>query len=172
MTMQMECEEHSEASSDAEYFRGDGCKKAFTIRINLKPSKTKDVSDPPHKCSLCDKSFTHKWYLTSHMRSHSREKSKLTHFNQQEKKVLGQTTFQDDIRFGLSNDACLQEAVSNDSLEPEYTCDKCDKSFNTKANVKKHKQTHTSLKLFKCDECDKSFGNQNGLSKHKKGIWV
>ena len=58
--------------------------------------------------------------------------------------------------------------VSN-ILEEQYTCDKCQETFTSKAILQKHKNTHrTTKKQFKCDLCSKSYSHKGSLAIHKK----
>ncbi|KAI0550175.1 hypothetical protein F4679DRAFT_595056 [Xylaria curta] len=52
-----------------------------------------------------------------------------------------------------------------------FTCDKqgCNKTFASKAVLRKHQRTHMSRTILACDElgCDKTFVTKEGLQKHK-----
>lgn len=49
----------------------------------------------------------------------------------------------------------------------EFQCDECEKSFNAKANLQRHKSRHLGWKPFSCDECDKCFSEKGNLVRHK-----
>jgi hypothetical protein len=46
-----------------------------------------------------------------------------------------------------------------------YTCPKCRKSFNSKAQLRKHSGTHMK-KIRGCPNCDKKFTSKSELKKH------
>ena len=51
-----------------------------------------------------------------------------------------------------------------------YNCDKCNKSFFRKANLKTHiKNVHENVR-YNCDKCDKSFSWKHHLNRHIKSV--
>ena len=49
-----------------------------------------------------------------------------------------------------------------------YNCDKCDKTFSQKGNLKIHYLVHTGEKPFKCDICEQSFTSNENLQSHRR----
>ena len=45
-----------------------------------------------------------------------------------------------------------------------YSCDQCNKSFNSSGNLVAHKRTHTGEKPYSCDQCNKSFARTWSLN--------
>ncbi|XP_030051738.1 zinc finger protein 93-like [Microcaecilia unicolor] len=54
-----------------------------------------------------------------------------------------------------------------DPQEKLFKCLECDKCFNKKASLQRHKMTHMGKKLFKCSECDICFYYKGNLEMHK-----
>lgn len=49
----------------------------------------------------------------------------------------------------------------------DYECDKCDKIFNRKGNLRRHLRVHQSkVENFVCNICSKSFANKGNLKLH------
>ncbi|KAJ1079777.1 hypothetical protein NDU88_000014 [Pleurodeles waltl] len=49
-----------------------------------------------------------------------------------------------------------------------FPCTECDKSFNRKGNLIKHKRIHTGIRPYQCTECEKSFSRKEHLIVHKR----
>ena len=53
------------------------------------------------------------------------------------------------------------------SGEQVFKCNKCDKSFNEKEELNKHRRTHLPEKRFECNQCGKCFRHKGNLNQHK-----
>ena len=51
---------------------------------------------------------------------------------------------------------------------PMYTCDQCESTFDTKNELKSHKQSHNSSQSYTCDKCNKPFSSQEDLRRHQQ----
>ena len=62
------------------------------------------------------------------------------------------------------------EADSNDITDDDrprpYLCTVCDKRFTAKQKLNRHKQIHTTGKLYSCSQCEKCFQTQHYLNSH------
>lgn len=47
-----------------------------------------------------------------------------------------------------------------------YKCDKCDRDFNQRANLRRHQLVHSGEKPFECDQCHRRFQQQGDLKRH------
>ncbi|XP_068087002.1 zinc finger protein 180-like [Anabrus simplex] len=120
-----------------------------------------DVSNADHhprdgrtrfRCNVCGKSFSRKYTLAVHTRSHT-----------------GETSIRGNISGKLFNDKCAlqKQTLTHTKKKPHY-CNLCGKSFNRKYNVVCHMRTHTAhwrdgtLLEF----CGKSFARSTKLSVH------
>ncbi|KAJ8278358.1 hypothetical protein GJAV_G00086760 [Gymnothorax javanicus] len=106
----------------------------------------------PYKCNQCEKRFTWKVHLNSHLERHLNEKP-------------------------FSCDQCGKSFAWHCQLkshqvihtgEKPYTCDQCGMCFRFTSNLYAHKKTHSGEKLFKCDQCGKSFCSEASLYSHAK----
>ena len=64
-----------------------------------------------------------------------------------------------------------QEGYSNmHIMNVRYNCDKCNKSYSQKGNLKTHiKNVHENVR-YNCDKCDKSFSWKHHLNRHIKSV--
>ncbi|XP_078514940.1 uncharacterized protein LOC144773667 [Lissotriton helveticus] len=133
----------------------------------------------PHACTDCDKRFTLKSKLISHLKLHTGERP----FTCSE---CGKT-FRDTI--------LLRKHQLIHTEEKPYSCSDCGKTFSVKgylfrhqkihtgnkphlckicgrgfthASTRiKHEQTHAGLKPYRCDECGKHFSDTSSVMKHQ-----
>ncbi|CRK90933.1 CLUMA_CG004622, isoform A [Clunio marinus] len=54
------------------------------------------------------------------------------------------------------------------NTEKAHQCTQCNKSFNRRADLRKHTFVHAGIRLFSCDLCKKSFTRNANLTKHKR----
>lgn len=126
-------------------------------------------------CSICDKVFSSKTYLSTHMRFHG------THRKMQ----CSMCDFSTVQRRTLINHEKTHR------LERDFKCDVCKKDFKTLSNMNKHKSNvhtkkecevcghevavsrldghmrkHTGEGLFECTQCDKKFDIERDLIRH------
>ena len=107
-----------------------------------------------HKCPLCEKSFSRKYNMSQHCKTHYQEKSfeceychKLFHYKRY-----------------------LQWHLLTHTKERPLKCDHCSKRFCSQGMLAKHVGTHTEEKnlLFKCDYCGTQFKTKNRMQVHTK----
>ena len=53
-------------------------------------------------------------------------------------------------------------------VKKEYSCDQCENFYGLKRDLKLHKQTHSSLPIFKCAMCPKVYTRNYTLKRHMK----
>ncbi|XP_046408709.1 zinc finger protein 184-like [Ischnura elegans] len=111
---------------------------------------SRHTAKKPYSCSECDKSFSERSTLVSHIRTHTKEKPYSC--NECEKSFSDRSSFVRHMRIHTK--------------EKPYSCNQCDKSFSDKSNLVSHFRTHTKEKPYSCNECDKSFSHKNTLVSH------
>ena len=109
--------------------------------LNNDTSKTKD-SARPYLCITCWKSFSEKFDLEVHKRSHKNE----------------------------TNESISEpESESSDTKQSlRHKCSICNKGFKDRYSVNVHVRTHTGSKPYKCATCGKCFRQKAHLEKHHK----
>ncbi|XP_062303897.1 LOW QUALITY PROTEIN: zinc finger protein 260-like [Osmerus eperlanus] len=105
-----------------------------------------------HQCQQCNKIFSQKSNLVSHMRTHTGEKS----YQCQE------------CNKWFSQKSNLVIHMRTHTGEKPYECQRCNKRFAQKGNLVEHMRIHTGDKPYKCQECSKLFSKSGSLEKHMR----
>ncbi|XP_013886378.1 zinc finger and SCAN domain-containing protein 2 [Austrofundulus limnaeus] len=100
-------------------------------------------------CKVCEKSFSQKYKLTTHMRMHTGEMSC---------EICGKS-------YTMSRD--LNAHLMSHKGEKPFVCPTCGMGFTRKNRLKLHMRTHTQEKLFLCHTCGKSFTESSVLASHQ-----
>lgn len=56
--------------------------------------------------------------------------------------------------------------VSEKGGKRKYKCDKCEREFNQRANLRRHQLVHSGEKPFECEQCHRRFQQQGDLKRH------
>ncbi len=56
--------------------------------------------------------------------------------------------------------------VNQKGEKRRYKCDKCDRDFNQRANLRRHQLVHSGEKPFECEQCHRRFQQQGDLKRH------
>ena len=52
----------------------------------------------------------------------------------------------------------------------DKTCEKCDKTFSDRRNLKRHNDSVHLMIRHKCDQCEKEFSEAYGLKRHIRNV--
>ena len=88
------------------------------------------------KCDQCDKDFSTKQNLQTHIKEHNSSAKKCNQCGKIYKTVKS-----------------LKDHIANMHSEKRLECDECEKMFSTLRSLNRHKKTVHVLKSFKCDQC-------------------
>lgn len=79
--------------------------------------------------------------------------------------VLSTPLHLDSDSISLHNTQILSRESKDSS---EFRCDICNKTYNSKAILKKHRKIHGEEKEFRCNVCNRGFENNAELERHNK----
>ena len=154
--------------------------KGQKIKSETPDTEKQDVQ-PSAKCDLCFKVFREKRYLRRHrFRKHKislRAKSGRPSSGPNPIPLLNsevKSEVSENLVVRLPCGDCEKEFDSKKKLYKHrlqhtnnYTCDQCEKSFPTPGALRLHKNIHLDVLPFQCDICDKGFAQAGNLKTHK-----
>ncbi len=69
----------------------------------------------------------------------------------------------------LSTEMCLKNGPKRHSIANFFICAYCNKHFNRRVDLLRHKSTHTAVKkIFRCDLCGSTFSRNDAFLRHTK----
>lgn len=138
------------------FFNTDLLKKHIEAK-HTEGSKDKEV------CSICQKTFSSKKYLKTHMKVHNVEKPTVKKDPQNEKPFLCSEC---GLRF-VRNDYLVIHMRRHLGVKP-YKCKFCDKGFPRATDLTVHERYHTNEKTHLCNLCGKGFQRAYNLLVHMR----
>ena len=120
---------------------------------NLQNNKKWKNSGDRFKCDQCDKDFSTKRYLGTHIKVHKALPQKCNQCGKTYKTI-----------------ANLKKHISRMHSEKEIECDECEKTFSTTSSLNFHKKTVHVLKSFKCGQCKYRSKTNSDLKKHINNV--
>ncbi|KAH9496774.1 hypothetical protein Btru_009391 [Bulinus truncatus] len=118
-------------------YRCYDCGKTFTERFRLVRHIRTHLTEKTYKCLECGKEFIEKFVLNRHEKTHSKVKPHKC-------EVCGKNF--------LEKSKLIRHKKIHDNIRP-YKCDDCGKAFIEKHRLVNHQKTHTTLRCSVCDEC-------------------
>ncbi|XP_067946054.1 zinc finger protein 26-like [Watersipora subatra] len=126
------------------------CPRVFKNEYMLSQHIHVHTGERNYKCSICEKSYSTRESLRSHMKGHQ-------------------------FQFGCeicakplgSYSAFIAHKRLHDPNQSGYTCDHCGKVLLFKATLEAHiRSVHSDAKDFRCEQCEKGFKTQAQLNNH------
>ncbi|XP_073944580.1 uncharacterized protein [Choristoneura fumiferana] len=124
------------------------CRQA--IKTTKKQNKGKTTQQ--FTCGQCPKIYTSLAGIRSHLASHC------------DPNICGSNCQDSIFTFNELN----RDTKSKHLAENEIRCNKCDKTFKSKRNLRVHLQTHTGERPYGCKQCGKRFTQSAALYTHTK----
>ena len=152
-TSNLPCESIIETTgSESESMCCEECGIAYKTIKQLKKHQYDKHKPGTHKCTQCEREFTHKFELTKHMIKH-----------------MPKTFFCNscDKAFKRKQELVVHYNTFHESSTSIFKCPECPSTFRNESNLRRHRSTHTGLQ-FKCTLCDLSFNRKDSYKRHQK----
>ncbi|GBO09773.1 Zinc finger protein 197 [Araneus ventricosus] len=118
--------------------------------ISQEESLDREKKNETHVCNVCNKIFTRRSNLRSHVLIHSDQKDYACD-------VCGKTFL---LKRSLTRHNFVHSGLSS------YVCEICKKSFRDQHNLMLHCVIHSDERHYKCELCDKQFRHKHSLDQH------
>ncbi|KAF5280816.1 hypothetical protein FQA39_LY17963 [Lamprigera yunnana] len=129
-----------------------GQKFMYTRYLNSHKVQMHKKAQKGIECRLCNKVYSHRNSLNTHMKSHTGSVSICD--------VCGKT---------LSSNEKLRLHYRIHTGEKPYKCDYCNKCFKTSSYRAEHERIHTGEKPYECPFCGKGFSQRTSMVIHSRG---
>lgn len=129
----------------------NSCGRTYTHEFYLTRHMFSHSGEKPFACKTCDKKFVQKAHLVQHMRVHTGEKPYSCHLCEN-KAFNHKYNYKTHMRKHLG--------------EPTQKCNLCSSVFHQKGDLQRHIRTHTGEKPYICHICNASFRQKGHLTQH------
>ena len=130
------------------------CDESLSCYSNLQRHMLRHTGERNWQCTICTRRFGTKWHLSRHELTHSGEKALVNEMC----KHCGK-------QFSSKKSRHVHEL--GHTGEFLYFCNSCDKGFNEKSIMHKHRvKKHGDSYSYFCDKCAKGFLSQGALNAH------
>ncbi|XP_013192870.1 zinc finger protein 892 isoform X2 [Amyelois transitella] len=150
---------------------------------STKEVKKIDINKRYFECNECQRRFSRKCHLETHMFVHYGGREKLaTECYICHKRLCSKASFGRHMRThtGEKPYACtfcssrfkdsgvLKNHLRTHTGEKPYKCDVCERAFKQLNDLRRHARIHTGEKPYKCDICQRRFNEKSKVTRHAK----
>ena len=145
-----------------EELKSVGCNITYEDKTQLKQQNLlKHSTGSKPQCLICQKSFSNKSNLSTHVKNMHKEKEEANcNYTSYPCKICDKT---------YSQMLSLQRHIESIHEGRRWTCKTCGKSFNKSGNLRTHEKTHLGKK-YTCEECQKEYLSENNYKHHMKYV--
>lgn len=136
------------------------CKNEFCVPTH--------VGEFPFYCDICGSGFPYKFRLIQHMNRRHTAKKLTKHEKQECLQRPNSSRNEKTIGDELQVEESLREngEPKNVQAPKMFSCEFCNKVYDTQYKLKQHLLAHSNLKEFKCDQCDCAYNTKPRLRRH------
>ncbi|XP_031628046.1 zinc finger protein 160-like [Contarinia nasturtii] len=138
-------------STEDRVHKCDICNKRFTTKYFLKKHKRLHTGEMPYTCELCHRTFTFQQSYHRHLSYHTNDRPHSCSICGRAFKEL----------------STLHNHQRIHSGEKPFECETCGKCFRQRVSYLVHRRIHTGVMPYNCTMCDKKFRYKISLRTHK-----
>ena len=135
---------------------------AFLKNCDLQQHTRTHTGEKPYPCNHCDKAFSRKIQLKSHMSTHIFYEHPLPKYNQH---ISSLSIYHGKFIHDKQLVETIQHLEKHAGKAP-HQCSHCAKIQSKKSDFERHLRSHTGKKPYQCNQCDKAYSRKSDCDKH------
>ncbi len=173
---------HKRIHSSVEGYRCDKCDYSTKYKSKLDRHAATHGIRKPYICTICNKSILQLRSYKLHLQIHNNEaelhKCQVCEYSTYYKSILNRhvaakhTLTTPRVKCGLVVDKRYYKLhlKRHEGIPKNHQCQTCKKHFGSVSNLRRHEDTHKSIKNWRCNQCNKSYTHKSTLRIHIENV--